>query len=705
MEAVADDSVLPARATLPWVAWTCGALVLVATATVLLGWALGVEVMTSGLPGLTTMKVNTAICLGALAVTALSSSTLVVRAGCLLVLVLTAATTVEIIADVNLGIDEVFVADHTAKSGVTPGQMAPATVLSLIVLAVSRLALDLGRSRAAQALLSLPLLTAVVTLFGYLFGVEQFYRVSTLSSVAVGSAADWGLLTIAFAAMVPGGLLPWIVGGSGPGSAIVRGTLPIVTVGLTALGLTRDALIETGAIGDRFGTAVMVVAGSAIAVVATGLTARRYDGAHRARLRAEHSLRKLNSTLVEGRDAAWARAEVLAAQLEHERSRFERAVANTEDLVWTLETTGGAITPVYVSPNARPTIGAPLPAGASFPGVLHGLVDPVDQTILAEFETSVLGGVPVDVELRVHGLDGRYRWIWLRGTPRTEAGRSYVDGIATDITARRALADQREVLLDQERLQVQRLEELARIRQEFTTVAGHELRTPVTVIVGYCEMLADPELAPDVREQAVEALSRRAAELQELVEGVFDLAKLDAGALQLQLEPVHLDDFVAATVADYEPVARAAGLELTHTIEAAEIVADRSRLRQALDNVLSNAIKYTPAGGHLEVVVSCNSPDVVIEVRDDGIGVGAEELPRLFERMFRGANARDARIPGTGLGLALTKELVEALGGTVRARANEPHGLVITLTLPARNSSGHDLAGTRKFLEGLMTGQ
>jgi len=323
------------------------------------------------------------------------------------------------------------------------------------------------------------------------------------------------------------------------------------------------------------------------------------------------------------------------------------------------------------------------------------LVDPADRVGIERFRSDVLSGIASELEHRVRGLDGRVRWIWLRGSPRIEGERTFFDGIATNITERRALADQRELMLEQARLQVQRLSELAQARQEFTTVAGHELRTPVAVIVGYCEMLADPAVAPEVRDQAIEAISRRAAQLRDLVDDVFDLAKLDAGALKLQLEPVEMAAFLGAAVTDYLPVARAAGVDLMLSVEAdgaVEAVADRGRLRQAVDNLLSNAIKYTQVGGHAEVVLGRRGDVVLLEVRDDGIGVADDELPRLFERMFRGTNALEARIPGTGLGLALTKELVEEFGGVVSARANVPHGLVVRLELPALEGAAPPLA-------------
>src|SRR5689334_13398674 len=149
MEAAADDSVLPARATLPQVARACALVVCAVSATVLLGWVLGIRLMTSGLPSLTTMKVNTALCLGALAVSLLVTSRVAVRVAGVFVLVVAGLTLIEIVTGVGLGIDELLVADHTVKHGITPGQMAPATTVSLLVLAVSRLLLDLGRFRSA----------------------------------------------------------------------------------------------------------------------------------------------------------------------------------------------------------------------------------------------------------------------------------------------------------------------------------------------------------------------------------------------------------------------------------------------------------------------------------------------------------------------------------------------------------------------------
>jgi signal transduction histidine kinase len=252
-------------------------------------------------------------------------------------------------------------------------------------------------------------------------------------------------------------------------------------------------------------------------------------------------------------------------------------------------------------------------------------------------------------------------------------------GVTTFAAAR---LDEREKLLVQEHGSVLRLSELNRMRDEFIAVAGHELRSPVTVILGYCELLTDPAATDADRREGAAVIARRAEQLNELVGQLFDLAKMDAGLMDLDIEPVPVATFVADLIAGYRHSALAAGVDLSMDAVDAVVLADRTRLQQVFDGLLSNALKYTPAGGHVVLKVTLNGGAVVFELADDGIGVEPEELPHLCERLFRASSARDAQIPGTGLGLAVAKSLVEAQGGTLIARQNQPRGLVFCVTLP-----------------------
>ena len=678
------DRVLVRDGTLSRFPRLAATAVLAVSASVIVGWLFHVVQLTSVVPGYTTMKFNTALCLGALAAAVLAPRRSVAIALAAAVVVVAVLTWYEIVADRSLGIDEILVHDPLSKPGAAPGRMAPATATALLALAVARVLIAGAAAKAAQVVLVVPLLISWIALLGYLFDVEQLYRVASLSSVALHTAGCLLLLTLALAAQIPGGVLPWGASGSGPGAIVVRQTLPVIGIGLPLLGVVRKILGDAGAFGEHFGIAIMVLVGTMIAAAATIRAARRLDISHAARLEAEESLRLLNASLVEGRDQAWAQAVRLGRELEEERARFERAVGNTDDIVWTIETTTGTPVVAYTSPNVGSIVGGQLPEGQTVNEAIVDRMRSEDRMKHAEFRRSMLAGVPAAVEVRVVGLDGVERWIWVRGAPRLEGDRTFYDGITTDVTDRHQLAEEREHVLAQEQLQVQKLSELNRVRDEFIAVAGHELRTPVAVILGYCDLLGDFEADPAAQREAIEVIRRRASQLNELVGRVFDLAKLDSGEMELDLEPVDVDRFLGDLIADYEPGAVAAGLTLSgpNAVVIASVLADRAQLRQVFDNLLSNALKYTPRGGHVRLEVSAGPEVVHFDVIDDGIGMDEADSPRVFDRLFRASSARSAGIPGTGLGLAISKALVEAQHGTIAVRGNSPHGTTFSVSLP-----------------------
>lgn len=668
-------------------------VVLVLACVVVAGWALDIRTLTSVVPGYNTMKVNTALCLAALAAAVLARRRAVVLSLCLFVGALTGATLVEIATDRSFHIDELLFSDRGTTGGAAPGRMAPATGFALLSMALAIAALPRGRGRPSQLIVLLPGTIAVTALLGYLYDVEQLYKVASLSSVALHTALALLLLALAVAALVPGGVLAWAAAGRGPGSVIFRQTAPIIVFGLVTLGEIRKRLGDAGSFGEHFGIALMVMVGVVIAVGTTAFAARRLDVADEGRVAAEDSLRELNLSLQEGRDAAWARAERLAVELARERERFDLAVASTESIIWTVETTNGQQVAVYASPNVERVLGARLLPGETATAALTRLVDEDQSDAALEFQRCVGEGIPAEAELRLT-VDGLPKWVRVHGTPRTEDVRTFYDGITIDVTDQRQVAEQRELLLVQGRLQVERLSELNRVRDEFIAVAGHELRTPVAVILGYLELVNDPHATEQSRAESLEVITRRAQQLSDLVERVFDLAKIDSGAMDLNLETISTREFITDLVNEHQNAAAAASVELAVEAEATTVIADGPRLQQVFDNLLANAVKYTPAGGHVRLAVKEQGADVVFEVADDGIGVSDDDLPRLFDRLFRAASAREARIPGTGLGLAVTRALVEAHGGTITVRKNDPHGVVFRVTLP-RTTAGAEKVAAR----------
>jgi signal transduction histidine kinase len=289
------------------------------------------------------------------------------------------------------------------------------------------------------------------------------------------------------------------------------------------------------------------------------------------------------------------------------------------------------------------------------------------------------------METRLIGYDGVTRWIWTRAVARREGGRLLIDGICTDVTERHQLAQEREDLLARRKDQVRQLRELDRMKDELVALVTHELRSPVTSIRGYLELVLDqPEALNAQTLRFLSIVDRKAADLLQLTDDLLDLARLDAGHVTVELRPTSLTRLLHETVNGHLPAADAKHLLLDLRIADNLLVhADPGRLRQVLDNLLSNAVKYTPDGGRVTLTATADTATASVVIADTGIGIPAEEYPRLFERFFRTSNALREGIKGTGLGLSITKAIVEEHGGSITARANIPSGTVFTITLPA----------------------
>lgn len=218
-----------------------------------------------------------------------------------------------------------------------------------------------------------------------------------------------------------------------------------------------------------------------------------------------------------------------------------------------------------------------------------------------------------------------------------------------------------------ERLANNRLRELDQLKDEFLSTVSHELRTPLMSISGYVE-LARERADPEAREY-LNIVERNADRLLALVNDLLFVARLQSGGVELEPAAVDVGQLVQESVASAQPHAASSGIELRLRLTGADtrVSADRRRLGQVIDNLVSNAIKFSPEGGEVDLAVGAIDGVITIEVTDRGIGIPEEERSRLFERFFRSSTALDRQIPGTGLGLYISKAIVEAHGGTIRA--------------------------------------
>jgi signal transduction histidine kinase len=225
-----------------------------------------------------------------------------------------------------------------------------------------------------------------------------------------------------------------------------------------------------------------------------------------------------------------------------------------------------------------------------------------------------------------------------------------------------------------------------RAKDEFIALASHELRTPLTSICGYLEIVEDGDLGYLTAEQlrVLSVIHRNAQRLLRLVDDLLVVARADVGQLGLALEVVDIAEIARECVQGAGPAAEERAIRIGERVEEGPIAVrgDRARLAQVLDNLISNALKFTPSGGRVQVSVRRTGDQAVLEVADNGIGIPLEEQTRLFERFYRTSQVIAAATPGTGLGLAISKMIVEAHGGRIEVDSEQNAGATFRVSLP-----------------------
>jgi signal transduction histidine kinase len=254
-----------------------------------------------------------------------------------------------------------------------------------------------------------------------------------------------------------------------------------------------------------------------------------------------------------------------------------------------------------------------------------------------------------------------------------------LDRLRADERLARAEAETAQRLLTE---QNERLREADHLKDEFVALISHDLRTPLTSIIGYVELAQEEELPADVCSH-LQVVSRNGERLLALVNDLLFVARLQAGELSLDPDDVELDGIVRETVEAVEPRAAAKGIALTCALDSVpQAHGDRRRLLQLLDNLLSNAVKFTPAGGSVHVALGRENGAAVLEVTDTGIGIAPGDQRLLFERFFRAENAVERQVPGTGLGLYISRVIAEAHEGSLTVRSELGRGSTFRLELP-----------------------
>ena len=227
--------------------------------------------------------------------------------------------------------------------------------------------------------------------------------------------------------------------------------------------------------------------------------------------------------------------------------------------------------------------------------------------------------------------------------------------------------------------------ELEKTKNDVIALVTHELRTPLTAIQGLSELLTEHEIEPESQSKMLSTINSEAKRLARMVNEYLDITRLESGAQKARFAPVNIDNLVEQTLLLLEPLAAKRGIKFVRRFENTQtnINADAELLARAMTNIVANAIKYSPDKTSIIIETQSDDKFFKIIVRDEGFGISAEQLPRIFEKFYRAPpRKQSSEVAGTGLGLALTQEIIELHGGRISVESELNKGSIFTIFLP-----------------------
>jgi signal transduction histidine kinase len=645
-------------------------LVVLAGTVVLAGWMTGAGLLKSVLPGLVQMKANTALgflCCGFALwlVIRHPERRMLIRVLIGVAIVLGSLTLIEYLSSRNLGIDQLlFVESAGAIGTLSPGRMAPTSALCFVLIGLALLLID--RSGPAPELLAgVAGFIAGQTFLGYVFGLRFELRLERYTEMALHTAAAFAALGAGVLFARPDRGLMAVVSASGGAGRTARNLLPAALILPLLFGALASAGYRAGWYEVSFAWAAFIDVTIVIFAALVWLNARSVMMFDRKR-------RQLIDTVPA---VIW------------ERRYTER----------------GELVRSYVSPYIRPFLGYTEQEWLSADDFWSRVVDAKDRDVVGARLRDVVTS-STSMLCRLTSKDGKQLWAELSttGFGGLDGGRGGTRTVIVDATdsinarIRREIDDKiftefstlNSEMAMMQRTLVQQQAELRAMNEEknhFIGMAAHDLRNPLTGIRLFSEVLLrqGAEILSDKQLRMVEQIKSISQKMTAIVNEFLDVSKIESGKLSLTLQEANLNGLIEGVVELQQPDASRKEIRLEFTAaERITAIIDSGKIEQVVTNLITNAVKFSPFGSAVAIGLARHDGMAEIFVADEGPGIAAEEIPRLFRPFQRGSATVTGREQSVGLGLVICKKIVEGHGGRIRIESEFGKGATFYVELP-----------------------